>query len=288
MSLYGQQDFDDWSSCPSRRQSTISTSTVSSASTSILFQSPATSPGSRKPSWQLYDDVVRTANCSNYDTAILMCARIHRERCDVSSWGEVSGNRRLLFMPVSTSHAATKLTLCSSWHQITRAASRTPKDSAEYPLRVSFLENQTIQTSQVVFMTQLSYKFENWEDCVSFQELLLCSKLIFIGGMAEAKSKGRGEECISQNLRILRGPNGKRVMLYFANSQRKDLKRYVSIPLNCVAHVKPPKKSGRPVAVDLNPNFDYLAQMRNLHIQFLDDNDSQSFCQLLSTDLTIG
>lgn len=48
--------------------------------------------------------------------------------------------------------------------------------------------------------------------------------------MAEAKSKGRGEECISQNLRILRGHNGKRVMLYFANSQRGALKRYVSIP----------------------------------------------------------
>jgi hypothetical protein len=67
-------------------------------------------------------------------------------------------------------------------------------------------------------------------DCVRFQELLLCSKLIFIGGMAEAKSKGRGEECISQNLRILRGHNGKRVILFFANSQRKELKRYVSIP----------------------------------------------------------
>lgn len=59
---------------------------------------------------------------------------------------------------------------------------------------------------------------------------MLCSKMMFIGGMAEAKSKGRGEECISQNLRILRGHNGKRVMLFFANSQRKELKRYVSIP----------------------------------------------------------
>jgi hypothetical protein len=48
--------------------------------------------------------------------------------------------------------------------------------------------------------------------------------------MAEAKSKGRGEECISQNLRILRGHNGKRVMLFFANSQRGALKRYVSVP----------------------------------------------------------
>lgn len=67
-------------------------------------------------------------------------------------------------------------------------------------------------------------------DCVRFQELLLGSKLIFIGGMAEAKSKGRGEECISQNLRILRGHNGKRVMLFFANSQRRELKRYISIP----------------------------------------------------------
>ena len=54
--------------------------------------------------------------------------------------------------------------------------------------------------------------------------------MMFIGGMAEAKSKGRGEECISQNLRILRGQNGKRVMLFFANSQRGGLKRYVSIP----------------------------------------------------------
>ena len=48
--------------------------------------------------------------------------------------------------------------------------------------------------------------------------------------MAEAKSKGRGEECISQNLRILRGHNNKRVILYFANSQRGQFKRYVSIP----------------------------------------------------------
>ncbi|KAJ5156476.1 hypothetical protein N7492_009279 [Penicillium capsulatum] len=53
-------DFE-WSSASSRRQSSVSSSTVSSASTSILFQSPAPSPGSssRKQSWQVYDDVVR-------------------------------------------------------------------------------------------------------------------------------------------------------------------------------------------------------------------------------------
>lgn len=38
-----------------------------------------------------------------------------------------------------------------------------PKESSDYPLRVSFLEHQTVQTAHVVFMTQLSYKFENWE-----------------------------------------------------------------------------------------------------------------------------
>lgn len=65
---------------------------------------------------------------------------------------------------------------------------------------------------------------------MQFQELILASKLVFIAGIAEAKSKGRGEECISQNLRILRGYNGKQVILFFANSQRKELKRYVSIP----------------------------------------------------------
>lgn len=125
-----------------------------------------------------------------------------------------------------------------------------------------------------------------------FQEILLGSKLVFIGGMAEAKSKGRGEECISQNLRILRGQNNKRVMLYFANSQRGGLKRYVSLPretlflfkagdmesmanffpVNCVASIKQPKKAGRPVTVELNPNFEILSQMRNFQIQFLDDD----------------
>ncbi|KAJ6187461.1 hypothetical protein N7519_002369 [Penicillium mononematosum] len=170
-----------------------------------------------------------------------------------------------------------------------------PKTGDDYPLRVSFMDQQTVQTGSTVFMTQLSYKFDHWDDCVRFQELLLGSKLIFIGGMAEAKSKGRGEECISQNLRILRGHNGKRVMLFFANSQRRELKRYVSIP------------PGRPALLDLNPNFEILSQMRNLTVQFLDDDgqctfkflslddwliplsaDCTAFCQMLSYDLTIG
>lgn len=67
-------------------------------------------------------------------------------------------------------------------------------------------------------------------DCIRFQEALLAQELIFVAGIAEAKSKGRGEECISQNLRILRGRNGKRTILFFANSQRKEKKRYITIP----------------------------------------------------------
>lgn len=38
-----------------------------------------------------------------------------------------------------------------------------PKTSDDYPLRISFLEQQTVQTAHVVFLTQLSYKFENWD-----------------------------------------------------------------------------------------------------------------------------
>ncbi|KAJ5721302.1 uncharacterized protein N7483_009236 [Penicillium malachiteum] len=269
----------EWASTSSRRQSTVSTSTVSSASTSILFQSPATSPGSRKQSWQLYDDVVRLELNPHMTVSFVKSGQLFKlpytyiDVCKDSMGAlkclELGGGLGQQAPFVHAFHN-TKLPVPHLEH---------PKDSADYPLRVSFLEHQTVQTASVIFMTQLSYRFENWEDCVQFQELLLCSKMMFIGGMAEAKSKGRGEECISQNLRILRGHNGRRVMLFFANSQRKELKRYV---------FKPPKKVGRPVVVDLNPNFEILAQMRNLTIHFLDDNDCQRFCQLLSTDLTIG
>ncbi|TQB74869.1 hypothetical protein MPDQ_004100 [Monascus purpureus] len=130
-----------------------------------------------------------------------------------------------------------------------------PKLPNELPLRVSFLEEQTVQTAYTLFSTQLSYTFGGWQDCVRFQESLLSAKLVFMAGIAEAKSKGRGEECISQNLRILRGGNDK---------------------------VNPGKKAGRPVVLDLLPNFDILSQMKWLQIRFLDDEDRKHFCQLLS------
>lgn len=158
----------------------------------------------------------------------------------------------------------------------------------ELSLRISFLDEQTVQTAHTVFTTQISYTFDDERgillysiiqellltcaDAVQFQELILASKLVFIAGIAEAKSKGRGEECISQNLRILQDHNGKQVMLFFANSLRREAKRYVSIPVSCIESVHPGKKAGKPVVLQLQPNFDLLSQMKVLQIQFLDDS----------------
>ncbi|OCT46080.1 hypothetical protein CLCR_00507 [Cladophialophora carrionii] len=102
--------------------------------------------------------------------------------------------------------------------------------STSHISRVSFLEEQNVQTAQTLFQAQPQYTFETWEDCVHFQEALLSQTVVFTAGIAEAKSKGRGEECISQNLRILRSRTGKQTILLFANSQRKEKKRYITIP----------------------------------------------------------
>ncbi|KAJ5185077.1 hypothetical protein N7491_007052 [Penicillium cf. griseofulvum] len=287
MNSSSPQDFQEW---VDRRQSNLSASTVSSSSTSILFSSPATSPGSssRKQSWQLYDDVVRLELTPSVQISFVKNAQLFKLKYKfIDICKDSTGALRCLELggglgqqtPFIHTFSNTKLPVPHLEH---------PKAGDDYPLRVSFMDQQTIQTGNTIFMTQLSYKFDHWDDCVRFQELLLGSKLMFIGGMAEAKSKGRGEECISQNLRILRGHNGKRVMLFFANSQRRELKRYVSIPLNCIGAIKPPKKAGRPAIIDLNPNFDILSQMRNLTIQFLADDDCTEFCRMLSYDLTIG
>ena len=47
--------------------------------------------------------------------------------------------------------------------------------------------------------------------------------------------------------------------------------------VNCIEKVKPPKKASRPVLVELNPNFEFLAQMRNLQITFLDEEGQCGF-----------
>jgi hypothetical protein len=66
--------------------------------------------------------------------------------------------------------------------------------------------------------------------------------------------------------------NFKIFLFYFRNIYLKPA------TVNCVGSVKPPKKAGRPVIVELNPNFEILSQMRNLQITFLND-DGQCFLQ---------
>lgn len=52
--------------------------------------------------------------------------------------------------------------------------------------------------------------------------------------------------------------------------------------VNCIGSIKPPKKAGRPALLDLNPNFEILSQMRNLTIQFLDDDGQCTFFKFCS------
>ncbi|KAG2420918.1 hypothetical protein HFD88_000532 [Aspergillus terreus] len=283
---------EDWPLPPARRQSTISASTHSSGSASLVsspaFATPLSPASSSPGSWSrpspasFYDEVVRLPLSPAVTVSFVRNNKLFRLRYTyIDIRKDATGSLKSLELgggvgqqsPFLHTFHTTKLPVPHLEH---------PKLPDEPSLRISFLEEQTVQTAHTVFMTQLSYTFEEWRDCVQFQELILASKLVFIAGIAEAKSKGRGEECISQNLRILRGYNGKQVILFFANSQRKELKRYVSIPLNCVESVSPGKKAGRPVVLQLQPNFEILAKMRTLQIQFLDDTDRIGFCQFLA------
>lgn len=60
------------------------------------------------------------------------------------------------------------------------------------------------------------------------------------------------------------------------------------ILVNCIGSIKPPKKAGRPALLDLNPNFEILSQMRNLTIQFLDDDGQCTFFLSFCSFRTIG
>jgi hypothetical protein len=71
--------------------------------------------------------------------------------------------------------------------------------------------------------------------------------------------------------------------------------------VNCIDSVNPGKKAGRPVVLELQPNFDILAQMKSLSIQFLDDQgmsflrchweimltsaDRKAFCAFLTNQM---
>ncbi|BCR83243.1 uncharacterized protein ACHE_10645A [Aspergillus chevalieri] len=279
-------DSEDWPLPNTPRESILSSSTRSSRSSQFIPPlSPGTSSqgsGSRKTSYSLYDDVVRLTLNPSVTVTFVRHNKLFRLRylyIDICKDGggalkclELNGGVGQQTAFVHSFHD-TKLPVPHLEH---------PKLPHEPSLRVSFLDEQTVQTAHTVFTTQISYTFDDEQDAVQFQELILASKLVFIAGIAEAKSKGRGEECISQNLRILQDYNGKQVMLFFANSLRREAKRYVSIPVSCIESINPGKKAGKPVVLQLQPNFDLLSQMKVLQIQFLDDSDRIRFCEFLS------
>ena len=146
--------------------------------------------------------------------------------------------------------------------------------------RISFLEEQTVQTAGTLFQTKPAYTFEKWEECLRFQEALLLQNVVFCAGLAEAKSK-RGEECISQNLRVLKARSGRQILIFFANSQRKEKQKYVSIPLDSIDQIDPGKKSSRPVVMKLSADTEQLSAMKTLQVQFLHDNDHMRFVSVL-------
>ncbi|KAA8648922.1 uncharacterized protein ATNIH1004_004810 [Aspergillus tanneri] len=285
-------DAQNWPLPPVRRESTVSSSTHSSSSASFVSSppfpplSPATSsPGSRSREascHSLYDEIFRLSFSPAVTISFVRNYKLFRLRYTYIDIRKDSGGRlKSLELGGGVGQQSPFIhTFCSTSLPVPHLEH--PKLPNEISLRVSFLEEQTVQTAHTVFTTQISYTFEDWSDCVQFQEIILASRLVYIAGIAEAKSKGRGDECISQNLRILRGHNGRQVVLFFANSQRKELKRYISIPINCIESVKPGKKAGKPVLLELLPNFDLLSQMRTLQIQFLDDEDRKAFCKFLA------
>ncbi|RAK82536.1 uncharacterized protein BO72DRAFT_366819 [Aspergillus fijiensis CBS 313.89] len=294
MGLSGlQHGSEDWPLPLSRRESTLSSSTQSSGQispgtspfTSYPLSRTASSVGSRSREascYSLHEEVIHIPLNNTVTITFVRSNKLFKLRytyIDVRK--DTTGSLRCLELGGGPGQQ-TPLIHTFNESKIPVPHLEHPKRPNEPSLRISFMEEQTVQSAQTVFTTQLSYQFEEERDCVQFQEIILASKLVFLAGMAEAKSKGRGEECISQNLRILRGPNGKQVMLFFANSQRKDLKRYVKVPVNCIDSFNPGKKPGRPVVIQLQPNFDILTQMKTLQIQFLDDTDRIAFCQFLS------
>lgn len=157
----------------------------------------------------------------------------------------------------------------------------TTRSGAAY--RISFIEEQTLQTGGNLFQAKPSFAFERWEDCQRFQEALLGQQVVFVGAVAEAKSKGRGEECISQNLRVLRsrGSDGKSIIIFFANSQRRDMRRYISIPVGSVDAVDPGRKSSSPITLRLRGDTEMATSMKTLTLQFIADADHDGFLKVV-------
>ena len=148
--------------------------------------------------------------------------------------------------------------------------------------RISFLEEQTLQTGSCLFQSKPIFAFERWDECLRFQEALLGQQVIFVAGMAEAKSRGRGEECISQNLRVIRPKGSTRAtMIFFANSQRRERRKYVSVPLQSIENVDPGRRSSSAIIMRLKADTELMTSMRTLQVQFLGDQDHGRFLDVV-------
>lgn len=156
-----------------------------------------------------------------------------------------------------------------------------PATSSEKSLRVTFLEKQTVQVAQTIFDTQPRYTFESSRDCLKFQEAILGCAIVFTGGVAEITSKVRGDEAISQNLRVCRYSNGRIILLFFANAQKPDRKRYITIPLDAVDSLEVSKKSNKPCKMKFDSSSDMKTQLGVLSVLFLDDEDAKTLRELL-------
>lgn len=157
----------------------------------------------------------------------------------------------------------------------------TPASHSHSSLRVYFFDEQSVQVAQTIFVTQPQYNFDNIDDCNRFQQEVLGLSLPFVAGVAEISSKGRGEEAISQNLRICKTAGGQMSLLFFANAQRKGQKRYLTLSVDCIDKVEQPKKKNKPIHLKLNSSSNLAASMKNLSILFIDGDEAGRFVALL-------
>lgn len=156
-----------------------------------------------------------------------------------------------------------------------------PATSTDKPLRVTFLEKQTVQVAQNIFETQPRYTFESTRDCLKFQNAILGYEVAFVAGVAEITSKVRGYEAISQNLRVCRNANGAINLLFFLNCQKADKKRYLSIPMDAVDCCEAPKKKNKPLKLKLLSSSDLKTLLGSVSILFLEGQDGKVLCELL-------
>jgi hypothetical protein len=280
-------DFADW---PMQQSPRHSISTVSSEGGGLAFWDPScsgkTTPLTTPPSTQLKPQRSEFTNSSVFDPPISVSFakgssvfKFKYARIDVCK--DAAGGLRCLEL---SDHDKRENTLIQAFPN-----SKLPIPHLERPFlasqpssfRVSFLEEQTVQTAGTLFQAKPDYTFERWEDCIRLQEAILGQTVIFCAGIAEVKSKGRGEECISQNLRVLKSRTGRQLIIFFANSQRREKKKYVSVPLDSIEHYDPGKKASKPVTLKLGTDTELTTALKTLTIQFLDDDDHMRFCAVL-------